>query len=216
MVTIVLLNVARMLAMPVTMFFAPLALTIFLPAMSSARSSAAVGAAASAAGAPSTPAGAGVGAAPSAVGAAPCAGAAFFAPFSPAALGALSALSADASGLASFSFFAGFFFSSAITVGIGQMRLTRLMDTGLGGGTANDTDRLAGTLAGARVGLGALPTDRQASQVADAAIALDALQPFQVHADLAAKIALNNVFAVLNGVNDLGELLLGEILRADR
>src|ERR1017187_8787476 len=44
MLTCVLLNVARMFAMPTEMFFAPLALTIFLPARSSARSSAAVGA----------------------------------------------------------------------------------------------------------------------------------------------------------------------------
>src|ERR1035437_5846322 len=45
MLTRVLLNVARMLAMPLTIFFEPLALTIFLPAMSSASNSAAVGAA---------------------------------------------------------------------------------------------------------------------------------------------------------------------------
>jgi len=42
----VLLKVARIFAMPEPIFFAPLALTIFLPAISSASNSAAVGAAA--------------------------------------------------------------------------------------------------------------------------------------------------------------------------
>src|ERR1035441_11132921 len=61
MLTIVLLNVARMLAMPLSILFAPLALTIFLPARSSASNSAAVGAAVAATGiAPS----AGLGASP--------------------------------------------------------------------------------------------------------------------------------------------------------
>src|ERR1043166_6233802 len=99
MLTRVLLKVARILATPLTMFFAPLALVIFLPAKSSARSSAAVGAATA--------------------GAAPSAGlgaAAFFeglpAGASPVALAA--GLSA-ASGLPSFlGAFFGFSFSSAI------------------------------------------------------------------------------------------------------
>src|SRR3989442_8357500 len=49
MATIVLLNVARMFAMPDAIFFAPLALIIFLVAASSASNSAAVGAATGAA-----------------------------------------------------------------------------------------------------------------------------------------------------------------------
>src|SRR2546425_12545037 len=51
MLTRVLLKVARMLATPLMMFLAPLALMIFLPAKSSASNSAAVGAAATGAGA---------------------------------------------------------------------------------------------------------------------------------------------------------------------
>ena len=89
------------------------------------------------------------------------------------------------------------------------------MDAGLRGWAANDADGLAGPLARARVGLGALATNGQAAQVADAAIALDALQSLEVHADLAAKVALDNVFPVLNRMNDLGKLLLGEVLGAD-
>src|SRR4051812_5761795 len=78
-VTWVLLKVARMLATPTAMFLAPLALTIFFPADSSANRSAAVGAlpatispgAALGASAPSGAlAGAALGAAPSAAGAA--------------------------------------------------------------------------------------------------------------------------------------------------
>src|SRR5208337_5588778 len=87
-----------------------------------------------------------------------------------------------------------------------------LMDTGFGGRTADDTDRLARAFAGARVGLGALAADRQAAQMADAAIAFDALQPFEVHADLAAQIAFDDVFAILDGMNDLGKLLFGQVL----
>src|SRR5215472_2047173 len=56
--TRVLLKVARIFAMPVTMFLEPLALTIFFPARSSASSSAAVGAAAAAGAAPSAALGA--------------------------------------------------------------------------------------------------------------------------------------------------------------
>src|SRR5215471_14581243 len=96
MLTCVLLNVARMLAIPLRIFLAPLALTIFLPAKSSANNSAAVGAA------PTTGAAAGA--------------AAFFGAFAgPAsAAGLPPALSAAPSGLASF-FGAGFFLvSSAI------------------------------------------------------------------------------------------------------
>ena len=88
------------------------------------------------------------------------------------------------------------------------------MDAGLGSWTAYDTHRLTRPLAGARVGLGALPAHGQATQVPDATIRLNALQSLQVHADLPAQIALNDIFAVLNGVDYLGELLLGQILGA--
>ena len=80
-------------------------------------------------------------------------------------------------------------------------------------GIALHADGLARSFAGARVGLGALPAHRQAAQVADAAIALDALQALEVHADFAAQVTFDDVFAVLNRVHDLRELLLGQILR---
>ena len=89
------------------------------------------------------------------------------------------------------------------------------MDAGLGGWAANDANRLARAFARAGVSLGALPANRQSPQVANAAIALDALQSFEVHANLAAEIALDYIFAVLNGVHDLRELLFGQILGAD-
>jgi hypothetical protein len=51
--------------------------------------------------------------------------------------------------------------------------------------------------------------------VANTAIALDALQPLEVHANLAAKIAFDDILAILNGVDNLRELLLGQIFGAD-
>src|SRR5438094_844184 len=89
------------------------------------------------------------------------------------------------------------------------------MDTGLGGWAADHADGFAGSFAGAGVGLGALAADGQPAQMADAAIALDALEALEVHADFAAQIAFDDVFAVLNGVDNLRELLLGQILGAD-
>ena len=74
------------------------------------------------------------------------------------------------------------------------------MDAGLAFGLRTHTDGLARALAGAGVGLGALAADRQAAQVPDAAVALDALQALQVHADFAAQIAFDHILAVLNGV----------------
>ena len=50
----------------------------------------------------------------------------------------------------------------------------------------------------------------------DAPIAFDALQPFQIHAEFAAQIAFDDVFAFLDRVDDLRKLRLGQILRADR
>src|SRR5208283_3210692 len=51
--------------------------------------------------------------------------------------------------------------------------------------------------------------------MADAPIAFDALEAFEVHADLPPQIAFNHVLAILDGMHDLGKLLLGQILRAD-
>src|SRR5689334_22004594 len=85
------------------------------------------------------------------------------------------------------------------------------MDTGFRGGIAHDTDRFTRAFAGAGIGLGALSPNRQAAQVSHPAIAFDALQAFQVHADLAAQVAFDDVFAILDRMDDLGELLLGQI-----
>jgi hypothetical protein len=89
------------------------------------------------------------------------------------------------------------------------------VNTGFGSWAPNHADCLAGTFTGSSVGLSALPANGQTAQMADASIALNALQPLEVHADFTAKISFNDVFAVLNGVNDLGELLLSEILGAN-
>ena len=89
------------------------------------------------------------------------------------------------------------------------------MDAGLGSGIAHHTHGFARTFAGAGVGLRALAAHGQPAHVADAAIAFDALQTLEVHADFAAQIAFNDVFALLNRVDDLRELRLGQVFRAD-
>jgi len=88
------------------------------------------------------------------------------------------------------------------------------MDAGLGGWAANHTDGLPRALAGAGVGLGALAADRQAAKMADATVAFDALQALEIHADFAAQVALDDVFAILDGMDDQGELSLGQVLGA--
>ena len=90
-----------------------------------------------------------------------------------------------------------------------------LMDTRLCGRVAYDTDGLSRPLACASVCLSSLTAHGQAAQVADASVALDALKTLEVHTDLAAKIAFDDVFAILNRVDDLGELLFAQILRSD-
>lgn len=89
------------------------------------------------------------------------------------------------------------------------------MNAGLGGWAPDHTDSFPWALPGAGVGLGALAADRQTAQVAYPAIALDALQPFQVHADLAAQVAFDYILAVLDRVHYLRELLLGQVLCPD-
>src|SRR5258707_1120355 len=89
------------------------------------------------------------------------------------------------------------------------------MDAGLGGWAADNADGLPRTFPGAGVGLSALTADGQTAKMADATVTLDALQSLQVHADLAAQVAFDDVLAVLDGVNDLRKLLFGQILGAD-
>ena len=90
-----------------------------------------------------------------------------------------------------------------------------LMDASFGGWATDDADGLAGTFARTGVGLGPLAADGQAAQMANAAIALDGLKAFEIHADLAAQVAFNDVFAILNGMDDLRELLFRKVLGAN-
>src|SRR5437764_6940135 len=90
-----------------------------------------------------------------------------------------------------------------------------LVNTGLRVRVALHTDRLARTFARAGVGLCALTAHRQAAHVADATMALDALQTLEVHADFAAEITFNDILAVLDRVNDLRKLRFAQILRAN-
>jgi hypothetical protein len=86
------------------------------------------------------------------------------------------------------------------------------MNSGLGVGIALHSDCLAGTLASAGVGGCPLTANGKSSKMAHAPIALDALQALQIQSDFASEIALNDILAILNGVNDLGKLLLVKIL----
>ena len=90
------------------------------------------------------------------------------------------------------------------------------MDPGLGVWVALNADGLPRSFAGACVGGGALTANRQTAQVPNTAITLYGLEPFQVEAQLAAEITFGDIFALLNGVEDLGELLLVEVLGANR
>jgi len=89
------------------------------------------------------------------------------------------------------------------------------MDAGLRSRITDDTNRLARSFASARICLRSLASNGEATQMPDSAVALDALEPLQVHANFPAKITLDDVLAVLDGMNDLRKLLLGQVLRAN-
>src|SRR5262245_25107887 len=89
------------------------------------------------------------------------------------------------------------------------------MDTGLRGRVTDHTDGLSRALACASVCLSPLSANRQAAKVANAAVAFDALKALEVHADFAAKVAFDDVFAILNRMDDLGQLLFAQIFRAN-
>jgi hypothetical protein len=89
------------------------------------------------------------------------------------------------------------------------------MDAGLGSGIPDDTNRLAGSFARARVSLRPLSPHRQTPLVTHTAVTFDALETFQVHADFAAKITLDNIFAILDGMDNLRKLRLSQVLCAD-
>src|SRR5882724_10213779 len=90
------------------------------------------------------------------------------------------------------------------------------MDACLRRWAADNADRLARTFARPGIGLRTLAADRKAAQMADATVAFNALKSLEIHADLAAEIAFDDILAILNRMNDLRELLLGQILGADR
>src|SRR5206468_11783159 len=50
--------------------------------------------------------------------------------------------------------------------------------------------------------------------MANSPVALDTLKALQVHTDFAAQVTFDNIFAILDGVHDLGKLLFGQVLRA--
>ena len=89
------------------------------------------------------------------------------------------------------------------------------MDTGLSGWAADHADGLARALASAGISLSALAANGQTAQVADAAVAFDALQALEVHANLPAQVTFDHVFAVLDRMDDLGELLFGQVFGAN-
>lgn len=93
--------------------------------------------------------------------------------------------------------------------------LIALMNSGLRSGIAHDADGLARAFARAGVGLGALAANRKATEMPDATVTLDTLKALQVHTDFAAQITFNDVFAVLDRMDDLRKLLLGEVLGPD-
>src|SRR5439155_5429835 len=177
MVTCVLLKVAKMLAIPVVIFLEPLALMIFFAAASSASNSAAVGAAGAVAGA------AGRASAVLATSEAAAAGAAFLGALAVLASGAALGASAapGVSGLASF-FTAGFL--GLVSSAINEIQS---VDACLRIWIALHADGLAGSLSGAGIGLCALAAHRQSTQMTDAAITLDGLEPLQVQANFTAK-----------------------------
>lgn len=72
----------------------------------------------------------------------------------------------------------------------------------LGGRVPLNTHRLAGTLAGAGIGLCALTANGQASSVTLTAIGLDGLKSLQVHAQFTTKITLSHILTILNRIHD--------------
>src|SRR5262245_43406698 len=77
------------------------------------------------------------------------------------------------------------------------------------------SDRLGLALAGARIGMGALATDRQALAMAKPAIAGQSHQPLDVHRHLAPKITFDDIIGV-DGLADLENFLIGEVLHTPR
>ena len=71
--------------------------------------------------------------------------------------------------------------------------------------------RLAGALAGAGVGVGALPADRQAAAVAESLVTADVHLALDVLGDLTPEVTLDLELPI-HERPDVGDLLIGEIL----
>src|SRR5439155_14978614 len=99
--------------------------------------------------------------------------------------------------------------------GITENRRVDLVDADLGVRIALATDGFARPFAGAGIGEGSLAAHGQSAQMADAAVAFDGLQSLEIQADLAAQVAFGDIFAVLYGMNDLGQLLFVQTLGPD-
>src|SRR5207248_2510142 len=76
------------------------------------------------------------------------------------------------------------------------------------------TNRLARSLAGAGVGGGALAADRQAATMANAPVAVDRLEALEVGLQFAAQIAFDRELARGDRLDDLVELFVAQILGA--
>src|SRR5690606_19568329 len=72
-------------------------------------------------------------------------------------------------------------------------------------------DRSRRTLAGARVGLGALAAHRQALAVTQAAVAAEVHQALDIHGDVATQVALDDVVAV-DALADARHLVVGQLV----
>ena len=69
-------------------------------------------------------------------------------------------------------------------------------------------DSFAWSLSSASISRCALAADRQSAHVPYATIAFNTLQSLKVHADFPSQITFDEVFPFLDGVDDLGKLLL--------
>lgn len=76
------------------------------------------------------------------------------------------------------------------------------------------THRLAAALAGAGIGLGALATYRQAALVAQTAVAANRLHTLEVTGYFAAQVTLNEVTVLLDGLDELIQFFLTQLMGA--
>ena len=76
-------------------------------------------------------------------------------------------------------------------------------------------DRTSASLAGPRIGMGPLPADRHTSTVSQTPITPEIHQPFNIHRDLAAQIALDPIF-VIDDLADAGDLIVVQRIHPHR